>query len=285
MPRLICCPMAYPMDSMTVLLYIPNIKHAFTGIKYMAQEKYIDQLDQLKHLKITAINNKKVHNQVYDQLKRLLLQGTWKSGEKIPSENQLTKIFEVSRISVRSAIKSLIAQGFLEARQGEGTFVIDASIEQNLNLLIPMMNYSRESILEVLQFRRIIEVGMMPVVIENLRQVHLDAILKSIEDLEQMADSCTKEIIALDLEFHRMLCTIAKNRLVLKVNEILNELYRHSMTRVVENIGSRLGRVYHRKIYETLLNRDADAAKAIMEEHIIKTIEHVKSAPEELFNH
>ena len=139
----------------------------------------------LQDMKLTAINTEKVHNQVYEQLKHLLLEGTWKPGEKIPSENKLTNIFGVSRISVRSAIKSLIAQGFLEARQGEGTFVVDVSIDQNFNLLIPMMNYSRESILEVLEFRRVFEVGMMPVVIEKITPEQIQELENNVIALEQ----------------------------------------------------------------------------------------------------
>ena len=237
-------------------------------------------LDYAQDFKITVINTQKVHNQVYDQLKRLLLQRTWKAGEKIPSENQLTKIFGVSRISVRSAIKSLIAQGFLEARQGEGTFVVDASIEQNLNLLIPMMNYSKESLVEVLQFRRIVEVGMIPVVLEHITTEHLKMLLENVEALEQIDESRIDDVLELDFGFHRLLCSIAQNSLVLKVNEILTELYRNSMASVIERIGSIYGRIYHRRIYETLVIRDLEAAKATMEEHLILTIEEIKKVPD-----
>ncbi len=240
-------------------------------------------LEHVQNLKISAINTQKVHHQVYNQLKRLLMQRAWKAGEKIPSEHQLTLMFGVSRISVKSAIKSLVAQGFLDTRQGEGTFVLDASIDQNLTLLIPMMNYTRESLLEVLQFRRMIEVGMMPVVIEHLSETHLETIEKSVQRLEQTDESMTNQIVDLDLEFHRRLCTIAQNRLVLKVNEILSELYRHSITNVVENFGSVLGRVYYRKIYNTLVDRDIEAAKNTMEEHLMRTINEIEQISAERF--
>jgi len=232
----------------------------------------------LQDMKLTAINTEKVHNQVYEQLKHLLLEGTWKPGEKIPSENKLTNIFGVSRISVRSAIKSLIAQGFLEARQGEGTFVVDVSIDQNFNLLIPMMNYSRESILEVLEFRRVFEVGMMPVVIEKITPEQIQELENNVIALEQADDADIDENITIDLAFHRMFCLIAENKLLLRVNQILSELYRHTMASVVTSMGSRYGRYYHREILEAVRVKDAEAARNIMEEHIVETIKYIQQA-------
>ncbi len=232
----------------------------------------------LQDMKLTAINTEKVHNQVYEQLKHLLLEGTWKPGEKIPSENKLTQIFGVSRISVRSAIKSLIAQGFLEARQGEGTFVVDVSIDQNFNLLIPMMNYSRESILEVLEFRRVFEVGLMPVVIEKITPEQIQKLENNVIALEQADDDNFDENITIELAFHRMFCIIAENKLLLRVNQILSELYRHAMASVVASMGSRYGRYYHREILEAVRAKDAEAARRIMEEHIVETIRYIQQA-------
>lgn len=71
---------------------------------------------------------------LYYQLKELLrkniLAGIWKSGEKIPTEKQLSENFGVSIAVVRQAVSLLVEEGFLIKRQGKGTFVVDARVRQ-----------------------------------------------------------------------------------------------------------------------------------------------------------
>jgi len=64
---------------------------------------------------------------LYQQLRQALSaeldRGTWKPGERIPSEAQLSQIYGVSRITVRAAIEALAEEGALLRIQGKGTFV------------------------------------------------------------------------------------------------------------------------------------------------------------------
>lgn len=59
-------------------------------------------------------------------------EGEYKKGQMIPSERELCKIYDMSRITVRRAIDQLVTQGKLEKVQGKGTFVVSKSIVQNL---------------------------------------------------------------------------------------------------------------------------------------------------------
>ena len=57
---------------------------------------------------------------VFELMRDSILDGTWKVGEKIPSENKLTAVYGVSRVTVRAAIARLSSLGMLESRQGGG---------------------------------------------------------------------------------------------------------------------------------------------------------------------
>ncbi|MFW6029498.1 MAG: FadR/GntR family transcriptional regulator [Halanaerobiales bacterium] len=52
--------------------------------------------------------------QVFEQLKSQILRGKWKPKEKIPSENELVKILNVSRVTIREALQTLVTLGLLE---------------------------------------------------------------------------------------------------------------------------------------------------------------------------
>jgi DNA-binding FadR family transcriptional regulator len=227
---------------------------------------------------IKTIKSDKIHNQVYEQLKALLLDGHWQPGEKIPSEAELCRLTGVSRVSVRTALKSLIAQGFLVSRQGDGTFVVDVSVDMNMDLLVPIIGLDKKSILEVLEFRKILEVGLIPLLFKNLTTKDLDYLEKNVENLEQTPEEEIETISRLDLAFHKKLCLISGNSLIIKVNQILSDLFQKSMQDVVVALGNQTGRVYHRKIFVAMRRGDKEQTAALLQEHIENTIDSIKQA-------
>jgi GntR family transcriptional regulator len=80
--------------------------------------------------KIDPYSTEPLYYQLKEILRKNILSETWKSGEKIPTEKQLSKMFGVSTAVVRQAVSLLVEEGFLIKRQGKGTFVVDARIRQ-----------------------------------------------------------------------------------------------------------------------------------------------------------
>jgi len=224
---------------------------------------------------IKTINTEKIHIQVYEQLKKLLLDGHWQAGERIPSETELCRLMGVSRISVRTALKALIAQGFLIARQGEGTFVLDVTLDMNMDVLVPIIGLDEKNILEVLEYRKVIEVGIVPLVFKNLTDDDVQYLRENLEELERTPEEEIAKITELDLEFHRKLCRISGNTLIIRVNQILGELFRKTMEDVVIALGNQTGRKYHRKIFEAVSENNQSKTEAILREHIQNTIDSI----------
>lgn len=82
--------------------------------------------------KIDSTQTLSLYNQLKDILLNKILSGEWRSGEKIPNEYQLCEIYSVSRITVRQALAELTKRGYLQRRQGSGTYVAIPKIEHNL---------------------------------------------------------------------------------------------------------------------------------------------------------
>jgi GntR family transcriptional regulator len=61
--------------------------------------------------------------QIADLLRQRIARGGWSAGMRVPSNEELMREFDVSRITVRQAVDVLARDGLLEARQGSGTFV------------------------------------------------------------------------------------------------------------------------------------------------------------------
>lgn len=73
--------------------------------------------------KSNATGSEPLYKQIYEALLEQIRVGEYKVGEKIPSEEQLTKLYEVSRVTVRKALTQLVNESVLVKRHGKGTFV------------------------------------------------------------------------------------------------------------------------------------------------------------------
>lgn len=74
-----------------------------------------------------------LYHQIKEDLKAHIEGGEWLPGELIPAEKELCAEYEVSKITVLEAIKGLVGEGLLRRKQGKGTFVAEAKLEQSLN--------------------------------------------------------------------------------------------------------------------------------------------------------
>ena len=82
------------------------------------------------------VRTKKLSDEIMERIESMLIDGTFLSGQKMPSERELALKFAVSRPSVREAIQKLEAKGLVERKQGGGTFV-----KRRMNTLVtdPLM--------------------------------------------------------------------------------------------------------------------------------------------------
>lgn len=66
-----------------------------------------------------------LYYQVRDEIRRRISTGQWAVGQKVPSERHLAELLDVSRITIRHAVRLAAEEGLLEQRPGVGTFVAE----------------------------------------------------------------------------------------------------------------------------------------------------------------
>lgn len=217
------------------------------------------------------IDRVSVSSQVYDQMRRMILEGKWKPGDRLPSENELSEAFGVSRVSVRHALQKLSAIGLVETRLGDGSYVCKLTMGTNMNQLIPAIYLSDDSIREVLEFRIMTEVEAAALAavratdddIRKLRECY-NKMLESQDDL----DKC----VYLDFHFHRLIMSISRNTVVVQVHYILRDVLQETMVAITKQVGNRSGKKYHKLIIDAMEKRDSEAARYYMKEHLVETL-------------
>ena len=220
-------------------------------------------------MNIQPIKKINVVEQVFDQMQGLLIEGAWKSGDKLPSENELSETFGVSRMTIRQAMQKLKALGLIETRTGSGSFVREVNLEDSLNDLIPLMYIGSPSQTQIFRFREMIESESVriatPIVSDKslaLLEERLTKMKKSAEEdnLKSFSDN--------DLKFHTLIVRETGNPLIIKSYDILRNVLKESMVSVIEKMKYSPALGYHEKILSAMKSRDAELAEKLMREHI-----------------
>ena len=165
--------------------------------------------------------------QVADELEKMISQGVYPVGSKIPTEPELTQMFSVSRNTLREAIQSLTSAGILTVKQGDGTYV-----RSNNRFYAQMsLEYDQVSLENILEVRNALEITI----------AHLAAQRRTTEDLQTIQQCLTlrqklretqKENTHADISFHMAISKSCHNK-------ILQDLYSSISTYLESHIAQR----------------------------------------------
>ncbi len=218
-----------------------------------------------------------VSEQVYEQMKEQLINGSWRPGEKLPSETELSGLFQVSRITVRNALQRLSAQGLIETRFGEGSFVKEADIgEQVKTILFPKVYLKPHSVEEVLIFRSAIETETAGIAALSATEKQILKLKGLYSKHQGLKPSESDAYARMDLDFHYTIAEMTNNSLIIATYEMLGDILQDAMLRMVE-AGLDNGLPYHGRLVYAIENRDEHGAIAAMKEHMRSTLDAYRS--------
>jgi GntR family transcriptional repressor for pyruvate dehydrogenase complex len=216
-----------------------------------------------------------VKNQVFEQLRDRIMERTWPPGAKIPSENALALALGASRVSIREALHMLASLGLLETRHGGGTYVREYSGEILFNPLLPMLALDKQDILHVLEYRKIVEKGIVSLVVKRAEKPEIEELEAAFQAMKEHRNN-TRAFAQADLSFHLALAKAAGNPVVMKVNAVITDILKVSMYGIVGSLGTKDGLYYHRRILDAIKDHDGPRAESLMEEHVERTIRRLK---------
>ncbi len=213
------------------------------------------------------INHQSVTEQVVAYFKENIEAGHWAIGEKIPSENVLTKTLGVSRATIRQAVSQLAGIGILETVHGKGTYLLDDQVDENKaseNMITAEDCLNTEKVLE---FRRIVESEACYIAASHVT----DTFLLSLKDLLHVMVESKEDVerfVTADITFHQKICEASQNPLLEKcMNKILEE-NRKSQQLTRRTFGYHDGIHYHELIIQALEEKNAQKAKKCMFDHL-----------------
>ncbi|MDR2098230.1 MAG: FadR family transcriptional regulator [Spirochaetaceae bacterium] len=197
----------------------------------------------------------------------LIISGEYGNGDKIPNEMKLAQKFEMSRSTVREAVKTLVSQNILEIRRGQGTFVCQKPGLAEDPLGFRFINDKLRLAVDLIEIRLLIEPHIAGAAAKN-------ASTKEIEGIVEQCDAVEKLILlgepygAEDVAFHKKIAVSSKNLVVPNLVPVINSTIHVSIdvTRAAlrdETIAT------HRAIARAIEERNGEAARSAMTEHIL----------------
>jgi GntR family transcriptional regulator, transcriptional repressor for pyruvate dehydrogenase complex len=205
---------------------------------------------------------------VAERLRTLISSGNIAPGDKLPSENELSKALHVSRPVVREALRGLAMMGIVESKQGGGCYVTDLKLDRlmaPLSFALSLQDYSIESLFRA---RAVIDTGIAAYA---ARAATPDEI-KALEALVDQGYKLVEDPVGfrvMDSEFHGLISAAARNDFLAKVSDSLYSLAIEERRRASEKAGVlKVSAADHDRIYRAIAKRDPEAASAAMARHV-----------------
>jgi len=174
------------------------------------------------------IKPKRVAEEVVEQLKTLIFEGTLKPGVKLPAERELAKSLNVSRVSLREALNTLQGMGLLEIQQGNRTFVRPTTTRSIHDPLVSFAKSSPANVLQVLEIRKYLEMGSVSLAAERATS---DEIARFEQIIREMEEDQKKNRLGAktDLDFHAAIAEATHNQAYLHMMHTIYDLLQEEL--------------------------------------------------------
>jgi len=232
-------------------------------------------------MKIKQIKKINIPTIIVEELKKLIVGGNYKSGDKLPPSTKLATDMGVGYTTLREALKKLEALNLVEIKQGKGIFVKD--IYPDLFVVNPAkhpLKIDRKVLLDMIYVRRILEC-------ETVKLASQKATKEDLKKLENFLDNMKKEIedtarfIEHNVNFHITVAQASKNTVLTELLITITRLITAEQKSIIPKVphAKENGYECHKQICEAIKN--GNTAKAV--QHMSEHLEQVKTDIKKIF--
>ena len=226
------------------------------------------------------MNDKRLYHSVAEEIKKLISDGAFPPGSRLPGERELAERFNVSRVTIREAEIVLQALGFIKIKTGSGVYVLDPAHREAE--VLPNV-----SAFELTEARLLFESEAAALAARNIDDEtmdHLEDLIETMASDDPQGEEASHEA---DKEFHLAIAAASGNAAVQYVVETLWKM-RDELPAVrnvhaavcAEETGADRGDE-HAEVLTALRNRDSAAARDAMQNHFTRLLTSMINVTEE----
>jgi len=226
-------------------------------------------------MELRALKKKNLQEMIREQIKRYILEKGAERGHPLPTENEWSKRFGISRTAIREALRGLEAVGIVETRHGVGRFIRDFNFEAILNNLPYSLEKDIKNFKDILEIRVCLESSFIEKNIDKFTESDITEIKNILAKLERqvLRHSGEGELIETHTEFHTALYRHMDNALLINLIRIFSTIQRNLWS--LHRYRTRNRRKFieeHKNILDAIVNRNPRLARERMMEHFAEPI-------------
>ena len=200
--------------------------------------------------------------------KRLISEGALVAGSRLPAERELAENFQVSRSSLRQALKVLEIMGVISQRVGDGTYlnpVAPTVLGEPMEFLILLNGISFHELMEA---RIIVEPELAARAATRATAEDLAALRREMAAMEESGKNKTR-VSQHDLQFHQAIFNTAGNRVCSMMFTVIHQSLHRLMELTAQLVSVEYTLNFHQRIYAAIRKGDAEEARKRMTEHLL----------------
>ena len=211
-------------------------------------------------------------DRVVDDIVSKIVNRIYVVGDRLPTEAELCRAYDVSRVTVRESLKKLQMMGMISIEQGRGTFVKKTSLGSFMQPMFNLIDFGEFDIMTIYTARQYVETGTSRLAAlnrtdEDLRV--LDDLMAQMRFLRRAVDAPSMNTLQdVDTQFHIRVAAASRNE-ILRAAVVNLEMISAACAERIHKSHAVMDEVIadHGRILEAIRNRDPDAAEAAMTAH------------------
>lgn len=218
-----------------------------------------------------SVRRTRLSDEIVRRLEEAIRTGAYKTGERLPPERELMRMFGVGRPAVREALFTLRRMGLVEIRSGTPPVVTEPSASAIIGELSSAVQHMLEMESNVRHFqhlRLLFEVALVRDAAANATPLELRRLEKALEN-NRRAIGNRDRFVETDVEFHYVFAERTRNPIIANMHEAMSK-WLHEQRVVALEVPDIEPVSYqeHRAIYEAVARRDPDLSEKIMRDHL-----------------
>jgi GntR family transcriptional repressor for pyruvate dehydrogenase complex len=211
---------------------------------------------------------RRTFEEIINQIKTNIEEGRLKRGDKLPTERALAAQLQVSRNTVREALRTLEISGFVILKRGPagGAFVAASDPAILNSQLTSALRVTDFSVADLTQAMRAITVMLLEAALPRLSEIDLRAMEANIKEAEAVIDDPPRRSTIL-IQFYRLLAEASENKILVTIADSFVDLLQQWVVRLGSLGGNRVIKS-RRAIVRYLRAGDAKAARRELDDYL-----------------
>ena len=217
-----------------------------------------------------VVQRRKLYQDIVGQIGELIREGVLRPGDRLPPERDLAERLQVSRSSLREAMRTLELQGLVVSRPGAGTFVSTGSLDGLISIIASSLANSGDAQGDIFEVRHLLEPEIAALAARRATEEDMGRMIVALEQQEAQLTRGETGVEG-DTTFHFAMAQATQNWALVKVISTISDILSKSRDQTLHTPGRpERSLASHKQILDTIRRCDPEGARSAMEHHLLE---------------